>query len=108
MIVYVRVAPLAPLLELGVIDTLTALEIVTWAVQLPDPLTPVPVAVTVMLSIVPPNALDGTVTVRVAFPLLNAGTVIDGGEMLGDHPALSVGVKEKVFGTFPVFVTVTV
>ena len=61
--------------------------------QLPNPLTPVPVAVTVMLSIVPPNALDGTVTVRVAFSMLNADMVRDAGETFSDHPAVFVAVK---------------
>jgi hypothetical protein len=70
------------------------LPVTACAVQLAEPLTPVPVAVTVMLSIVPSTASDGMVTLSVAVPLLPADTVSEVGETLGDHPALSVTIKE--------------
>jgi len=91
--VYVRLSPITPLCEVGEIETLTPLAVVTdtCAVQLLEELTPVPFAVTVMLSIVPP---DGTVTLRVALPLLPDDTVREVGEMLGDHLALSETIKE--------------
>ena len=106
--VYVSVVPFAPLCELGEIVTLTPLVIVTCAVQLAELLTPVPVAVTVMLSIVPPIAFEGTVTLSVAVPLFPGDRVSDVGETLGDHPALSMAVKEYVSEMLPVLVTVTV
>ena len=70
--------------------------IVTWPVQLLEPLAPAPAAVTVKLSIVPPTVLSGIFTLRVAFPLLSGGTVSDVGRFSG-HPELSATVKEKVF-----------
>jgi hypothetical protein len=93
--VYVSITPLAPLCDVGEIETLTLLATFTIAVQLAEPLTPVPFAVTVMLSTVPPIAPKGIVTLRVAvLSLLNAATTTDVGNTLGDHPALSVTVKE--------------
>ena len=103
-----RVAPLVTLFELGEIETLTLLAIVTCAVQLPDPLTPVPLAVTVMLSIVPPIAFDGMVTLSIfVLSLLKAGTTTGVGT-LGDHAALSVADRAYVSSTLPVLLTVTV
>jgi hypothetical protein len=83
---------------LGEIDTLTLLAVVVdCAVQLADALTVLSiceVAVTLMLSIVPPIAFDGTLTLSVTvLSLLNAATTRDVGETLGDHPALSLSVK---------------
>lgn len=52
------------------------------------------VAVTVTLSVVPPTASDGIVTLRVEVPLLPADILVsEVGERLGDHPALSVTVR---------------
>ena len=69
---------------------------VACAVQLSEAFTVLSVrevAVTVMLSLVPPIAFDGMVTLSVAVPL--PGDTVSGlGETLGDHPALSVTVKE--------------
>jgi hypothetical protein len=85
----------APLLELGEIETLTLLATFTVAVQPAEALSLVPVALTVMLSIVPPIAPGGMVTLSViVLSLLNAATTREVGETLGDHPALSVTVKE--------------
>jgi hypothetical protein len=93
--VYVSVAPLAPLFELGEIETLTLLAVATSAVQLAEPLSPVPVAVTLMLSTVPPIEWAGIVTLNViVLSLLNAATTREVGETLGDHPALSETVRE--------------
>jgi hypothetical protein len=47
-----------------------------------------------MLSIAPPIAPNGMVTLSVAVPLLPADTVSEVGETLGDHVALSATVKE--------------
>ena len=69
--------------------------------QLAELLTPVPFAVTFMLSIVPTTAFDGTVTisdgkvtVSVEVPLLPAGTVSKVGETLGNQLAVSLTVRE--------------
>ena len=89
--------PFNPLCEAGEIETLTLLAIATSAVQLSEAVTVLSVrevAVTVMLLIVPPIALDGMVTLSVAFPLPPANTVSGLGNILSDHPALSATVKE--------------
>jgi hypothetical protein len=111
--VYVSVVPFAPLFVLGEIDTLTLLAIVACPVQLDDALTVLSVlevAVTLILSIVPPVAFDGTVTLNVAFSLLPGDRVSNVGDMLRDQLelALSVDVNEKLSETPPVLVTVTV
>jgi hypothetical protein len=69
-------------------------NITTLARQLVEPLSPVPLAVTDMLSVAPITASSGIVTLRVAFPLLNAATTREVGKTLGDHPALSATVNE--------------
>ena len=90
-----------PLWELGEMDIVTpaaggSAGAVACAVQLFSAVTVLSVrevAVTVMLSLVPPIAFDGMVTLSVAVPL--PGDTVSGlGETLGDHPALSVTVRE--------------
>jgi hypothetical protein len=48
------------------------------------------------------------VTLSVALSLLKAGTTIDVGDTLGDHPVVSEGVKKYSSQTLPVLLTVTV
>ena len=87
---------------------MTLLTIVTCAVQLAEPLPPFPFAVTDMLSIVPPTAFDGTVTLSVAVLFSPAGIASDVGETVGFQPALSLVAKLKLSEAFSVLFTVTV
>jgi len=71
-------------------------NITTLARQLFELLSPVPFAVTVMLSIVPTIAPGEIVTLNVALSLAKAGTTSEVGNTLGDQLglALSVAVNE--------------
>jgi hypothetical protein len=60
------------------------------------------------LSLAPFAAPLGMVTLSVAVPEAEAASVSDVGEIVRLQPALSAVVREYVFWTLPVFVTVTV
>jgi hypothetical protein len=94
--VKVIVPPRIALFSAGKIDTLTLLDVARTTQLSLSFIVPFPwdTAVTVILSSELTNALSGMVTLNVAFLLLDGETESDVGEMLGDHPALSVTVKE--------------
>jgi hypothetical protein len=108
--VKVSVSPGEPVLELGEIETLTALTMAAWATQPAESEmlgSAAEVATTVTLSSVQPEALAGTATVSSAEPEAPAASVSAGGETSKLQPASSLAVRSKVSEALPKFATVT-